>query len=488
MSNQKDLLLPAESNQAPGEPELPELPELPEFSVKNVVGDIIFGVKSLIDNPEANRVIAPVIVCLTSVVAKYVIAHVPYTEIDFVTYMQQIKLINEGEIDYNEIYGDTGPIVYPAGFVQIYQWIGSMTNGGERISTAQTIFSSLLTFTTILALIATTMTPQMKPWPLYLFLASKRLMSIYVLRLFNDCFTTASMVGVVVFLQQGSYWHSTSPYIGYLFSLVAADLFSVAVSIKMNALLYTPAVLIVTYFFSGENLLKFALPIAIIPLVQVMMGWRFLLPLFFDEEAQTIRWNYINQAFNFQRKFLYKWTVNWRFVPEETFLSDIFSNALLAGHVIVLLFFVFTRFLDSRITGKSILQLIKDAFKPSSTVSSKNLLLDFNAGPKIIMLIFSTTNVIGVLFSRSLHYQFLSWYCWQLPFLLYMTGWHFAIGIALWGVHEWSWNVYPSTNESSIALVSVLSVVLLGVWRNENAWFQVYPTHPSQVDEEKKNE
>ena len=54
---------------------------------------------------------------------------------------------------------------------------------------------------------------------------------------------------------------------------------------------------------------------------------------------------YLNRAFEFSRQFLFKWTVNWRFVGEEMFLSREFSYSLLAGHISILAIFVLTRWL-----------------------------------------------------------------------------------------------------------------------------------------------
>ena len=45
---------------------------------------------------------------------------------------------------------------------------------------------------------------------------------------------------------------------------------------------------------------------------------------------------YIGRAFEFSRKFLYIWTVNWRFVPEEVFQSRSFATTLLACHAALL--------------------------------------------------------------------------------------------------------------------------------------------------------
>lgn len=50
--------------------------------------------------------------------------------------------------------------------------------------------------------------------------------------------------------------------------------------------------------------------------------------------------SYAAGAFEFTRQFFYKWTVNWRFISEETFLSKEFAIGLLAVHALLLLLFL----------------------------------------------------------------------------------------------------------------------------------------------------
>jgi alpha-1,3-mannosyltransferase len=44
------------------------------------------------------------------------------TEIDWVAYMQEVEGVVNGTWDYTKLKGDTGPLVYPGGFVALY-WI-----------------------------------------------------------------------------------------------------------------------------------------------------------------------------------------------------------------------------------------------------------------------------------------------------------------------------------------------------------------------------
>ncbi|ETN84129.1 hypothetical protein NECAME_17235, partial [Necator americanus] len=48
---------------------------------------------------------------------------------------------------------------------------------------------------------------------------------------------------------------------------------------------------------------------------------------------------YIRRSFDLGRVFLFKWTVNWRFLPEEVFLSPRLHLALLSCHIVVLAIF-----------------------------------------------------------------------------------------------------------------------------------------------------
>lgn len=47
------------------------------------------------------------------------------TEIDWVAYMQEVGGFLDGERNYTALRGDTGPLVYPAGFVYLYRCEGA---------------------------------------------------------------------------------------------------------------------------------------------------------------------------------------------------------------------------------------------------------------------------------------------------------------------------------------------------------------------------
>lgn len=65
------------------------------------------------------------------------------TEIDWTAYMEQVSQYIAGERDYTKLYGGTGPLVYPAAHVYIYEILYNVTDKGRDIPFAQIIFGIL---------------------------------------------------------------------------------------------------------------------------------------------------------------------------------------------------------------------------------------------------------------------------------------------------------------------------------------------------------
>ena len=62
-----------------------------------------------------------------------IIKKIAYTEIDWVAYMQEVKGFLDGERNYMNLKGDTGPLVYPAGFVYIFSLLYYLTQEGSNL-------------------------------------------------------------------------------------------------------------------------------------------------------------------------------------------------------------------------------------------------------------------------------------------------------------------------------------------------------------------
>ena len=64
--------------------------------------------------------------------------------------MQEVEGFVNGTFDYYELKGDTGPLVYPAGFVYVYTLLYAITGKGLNIKLAQYIFVGIyLAFITL---------------------------------------------------------------------------------------------------------------------------------------------------------------------------------------------------------------------------------------------------------------------------------------------------------------------------------------------------
>jgi len=171
---------------------------------------------------------------------------------------------------------------------------------------------------------------------------------------------------------------------------------------------------------------------------------------------------YLNRAFEFSRKFLFVWTVNWRFVGEETFLSKEFSISLLVGHVSALALFVTTRWI--RPSERPLMILLQRAVKLEEPLGTLQHAVSIRISPNYILTTVLTANAVGMLFARSLHYQFFTYIAWSTPFLLWRSGMHPILQYTLWGLQEWAWLVYPSTDTSSMVVVGILFITVASVW------------------------
>ena len=145
---------------------------------------------------------------------------------------------------------------------------------------------------------------------------------------------------------------------------------------------------------------------------------------------------------------------------EETFLSREFSTTLLIAHASLLALFLTTRWTQP--SGLSLHSLARTLFQPLPAQAKQQISLLVT--PSFVLTTILTAVAIGLLCARSLHYQFYSYVAWTTPFLLWKTGMHPIPIYIIWAVQEWAWNVYPSTNTSSLVVVACLAVQVFGVW------------------------
>ncbi|KAF2396495.1 Lethal(2)neighbour of Tid protein, partial [Trichodelitschia bisporula] len=386
-------------------------------------------------DPEQARWLAPLLLAIDAVLCAGIIAKVPYTEIDWKAYMQQVRLYIDGERTYTKLVGDTGPLVYPGLHVYLYRFLHAVTNGGENILAAQVIFAGFY-----LAALAVVMRCYWKakapPYIYPLLILSKRQHSIFLLRLFND--------GPTVLLT----WSALAAYQSAHWSLGTA-LYSAAIGTKMSALLPAPALALTMLQTLGLS--RCVTQALLIAQTQSLFAYEFV---------RTDWRAYVGRAFELSRVFLYRWTVNWRFVPEDVFLSKPFAASLLAAHAALLLLFAATRW--TRPSRLSLLDTLKLHLRHPDTWAATQAAAA-RADPAFVLTAALTANAIGMLCARSLHYQFYAWGVWGAPWLIWKAGLGPGVWV-VWAVQEGAWNVYPATEMSSMVVVGGLAVQVLGVW------------------------
>lgn len=395
--------------------------------------------KNNVSDPRTLAYYSVVIILMEILINVYVVNRVKYTEIDWKAYMQEVEGVINGTFDYSKLKGDTGPLVYPAGFVWIYTGLYHLTDQGKNVQFAQYIYIALYIAMLSLVLNIYIRTKKVPPHVLLVTIfTSYRIHSIFVLRLFND------PLAVLFF------YIALNLFLINKWSLGSA-FYSLAVSVKMNILLYAPALFFA--YLTCLGVLGTIKQLLICAFLQLFFAMPFLI-----ENSVA----YIKGSFDLGRVFLHKWTVNYRFLPDVIFTNVYFHLALLAMHLLLLGVFYksWTTYFKSYHNFKSLEKNIKKQVRDNYET------LDMSIAANLLVLPFFVSNFIGIVCARSLHYQFYVWYYHSLPYLLWSTSYSNTLRYLILGIIELCWNTYPSTVYSSAALHLCHLTILYGLFKN----------------------
>ncbi|XP_054004854.1 lethal(2)neighbour of Tid protein [Hylaeus anthracinus] len=399
-------------------------------------------ITSLFTDPRKLFLIGRVFIILEIILNILVIERVPYTEIDWKAYMQEVEGFLNGTLDYSKLRGDTGPLVYPAGFVYIFSALYYITGHGAEIKIAQYFFAILYIILLLLVFRIYAKTKKVPPYVLIIMCCtSYRIHSIFTLRLFND------PVAMVMLFASLNAFLDDRWYLGSI-------LYSLAVSIKMNILLFAPALLIAYLYNLG--LLKTIAHLFVCATIQLILGLPFIL---------NNALSYIKGAFNFGRVFEFKWTVNWRFLPEHVFVHPYFHASLLLLHILTLLYCAsrWIQYMKSYAKLKHLEKSLQPQLKKKEKV-------DMSTMSQLFILPMFAANFIGITFSRSLHYQFYVWYYHTLPYIAWCTEYKTVLKLTILGIIELCWNTYPSTIFSSVSLHICHLILLFGLIKDKSIY------------------
>jgi len=316
------------------------------------------------------------------------------------------------------------PHARTGGFVWIYSALHYLTDGGADVRLAQYIFAGLDLALLGFVLVIYRRVLETPVWTLALLCLSKRAHSIFALRLFNDCWAMLFAYAAVLALLERRL-------------TLATVLLSLGVSVKMNVLLFLPGFALILAMEDGilRNIPRALIFFAI----QIGLGWPFLVQ---DWQA------YLKGAFDLGRVFIHTWTVNWKFVPEEYFVSKELALGLLCLHSVTLVVFFFKKW--NRIPLSETLALLPQIPRPPLQ-------------PSYVLGLLFECNFIGITFARSLHFQFFIWYFHSLPFLLWNASFPTILRLGLWVGITYVWDTFPSTPFTSLLLLGLHTSLLLGL-------------------------
>ena len=310
-----------------------------------------------------------------------------YEDLDFSCYMEQSARIAEGETDYTQISSKNGLLVYPAvnSYINlfIYKFV---TAKGVYYQPAQVLggmaYLVWIFCMVRIAQLAFKETPQRANIVLLHWFTFVSL-NIAVEQLFNDAFWVMFWLLAILQFQESR-------------NLLGVFFFSLGLGVKMSAALYIPAIYLITS--RSQGIIRGTCYLVLIVVSQIVLAYPFI------EEYPS---EYISSAFNLNRDFVSRVSFNWNIIADEYSHSNIFKRGLLILHLVFLIFFLFSRWLNIK-------KMIRDlGVWPVRLCDSNSI-----ASPYFVAEVFIIWNFIGLVWARGIHYQFVSWYLFSLPFLI----------------------------------------------------------------------
>lgn len=173
-------------------------------------------------------------------------------------------------------------------------------------------------------------------------------------------------------------------------------MFSIAFGFKMSAALYLPGL----YFIASRSEGIFIGTLYMI----FIISFQLLIALPFLEVSTT---GYLKNSFDTTRGFLLQHSYTFRFLPTEFGDNFWFKTFCLTTHLSSLLFFLFFKWTS-----------LRRVFREISLWPLK-FLPDFKElEPRFIAEVFFICNYTGVLWSRGIHFQFVIWFLFSVPFMI----------------------------------------------------------------------
>eukprot|EP00466_Bigelowiella_natans_P001372 jgi/Bigna1/77632/fgenesh1_pg.49_\ len=238
-----------------------------------------------------------------------IIRRVPYTEIDWQAYMSEVQpVLKQWDFNYSHLRGDTGPLVYPGGFVWLYGILFVSTDQGQNILRAQYIFMGLY--------LATAATPTtmcggvVLLFPILLIAFSLFSPSVpggvrCVREIDEDVPVPTGLPRPPLPQQAHSFYLRSSVRV-----VLGAGKFFNYDSRTEEYILFPPGLFLI--LLADGGIWSAVIHIGVCAVVQGIVGFPFLMQYPIE---------YVSQSFNLARTFKRYWSVNFKWVPCEALPS-----------------------------------------------------------------------------------------------------------------------------------------------------------------------
>jgi len=220
-------------------------------------------------------------------------------------------------------------------------------------------------------------------------------------------------------------------------------MFSIAFGFKMNAALYLPAL----YLIAAKSEGIFIATSYII----FIIGFQIVIALPFLEVSTSA---YLENSFDTTRGFLLQHSYTFKFFPTDFGDNFYFKISCFAVHLLSLLYFLFFKWSSFRTIFKEI-YLWPVKFLP-----------DFKElDPSYIAEVFFICNFTGILWSRGIHFQFIIWFLFSVPFMIdigkpSLHKWRARHLIGIFSLFEFFLSIRPDYTVPTATTVHVFMLII----------------------------
>lgn len=259
---------------------------------------------------------------------------------------------------------------------------------------------------------------------------SKCLRSIYLLNLSDESIPMLLLYIAILTLLNQRY-------------KLATLFFSIALSIRTNALMFLPAWILILMVHLG--------------LLSAIFHILFIMNIYFVSSF------ILSNNISFE-SIPYDSTVNWAFIPNN---FSIYTISMSAYIIILSIFFAFW----SKVSGGTRLFLIRSVMYPKDPHPNS-----YSTEDQLTILF--SCNLVGILCIPCL-YSFYPWYFHTIPFLMYKSNLFLPLQYIIFFTIEICWCIAPPTVFSSLCILSSHIILLIGLIRYHYFALWVYRMYSS---------